>query len=357
MYSIVLGFLTAFTMTYFAIPSIIGIARDKHLFDEPNDRSSHTVKTPSLGGIAIFAGAIFSIVLWTPFSDFGSLQYTLCAFIIIFLIGAKDDIAPMSPFNKMVGQVLAASILVLKSEIQLTGLYGVLGIHEGLGNTFYIVLSIFTILVIINAFNLIDGINGLAGSIGALIAATLGCWFFLADRIEFAIIAFCTTGSVVAFLKYNYTPARIFMGDTGSLMIGIVCAILVIKFIDLNYYLPSNTPYKFNASPAVAVGIMILPLFDTIRVFLTRIVRGRSPFHADRRHIHHLLIDNGFSHMQATTILVLVNVCFIVFVFAAHHVMGVHQLLLCVLAIATGLTLWLHGRVHLRKSRGIQRSI
>lgn len=342
MYAIILGFLTAFTLTYFAIPSIIGIAKEKHLYDEPNARSSHKVKTPSLGGIAIFAGTIFSIVLWTPFNDFGNLQYILCAFLIIFLIGAKDDISPMSPFKKIVGQILAASILVFKSEIHLSSLYGFLGVYEQLGGAFYILLSIFTILVIINAFNLIDGINGLAGSIGALIAGTLGCWFFLIDRIEFAIVAFATVGAVIAFLKYNYTPAKIFMGDTGALLIGLVCAILIIKFIDLNYQLEEAYRFKFHAAPAVAVGIMILPLFDTLRVFVTRIIRGHSPFHPDRRHIHHLLIDYGLTHMQATTTLILVNIFFIVLVFSLHQQLELHLLLFTVLGIATALTLWLH---------------
>ncbi len=349
MYAIILGFLTAFTLTYFAIPSIISVSKEKHLFDEPNDRSSHHVKTPSLGGIAIFAGMIFSIVLWTPFKQFGSLQYILCAFLIIFLIGAKDDISPMSPFRKMVGQILAASILVFKSEIAFTSLYGFLGFHHQLGSAFYILLSIFTILVIINSFNLIDGINGLAGSIGALIAGTLGCWFFLVDRIEFAIVAFAMVGALIAFLKYNYTPAKIFMGDTGSLLIGLVCAILVIKFIDLNYRMPDGERFKFYAAPAVAFGIMILPLFDTLRVFITRILRGQSPFHPDRRHIHHLLIDYGLTHMQATTILVLVNIFFIAFVFTLHQKMELHLLLFSVLGMSTVMTLWLHLTVMRKK--------
>lgn len=353
MYTIILGFLTAFTLTYFAIPSIIGIAKEKHLFDEPNERSSHTTKTPSLGGIAIFAGMIFSIVLWTPFREFGNLQYILCAFLIIFLIGAKDDISPISPFKKVVAQVLAASILIYKSNIRLTSLYGFFGVDQQLGEGFYIIFSLFVILVIINAFNLIDGINGLAGTLGVLICATLGCWFFMIDRVEFAIVAFATVGAVVAFLKYNFTPAKIFMGDTGSLLIGVISAILIVKFIDINYYLENSNPYKFFAAPAVGFGIMIVPLFDTLRVFITRILRGQSPFHADRRHIHHLLIDYGYTHMQATTMLVLVNVLFIVFVFYFHKQWNQHWLFFTVVATAAALTLWLHFAVtrrYLRKS-------
>ncbi len=345
MYVIVLSFLTAFTLTYFILPSIINIAISKRLYDEPVERSSHSVNTPSLGGVAIFAGTVFSVVLWTPFNEFGNLQFILCAFIIIFLIGAKDDISPVSPVKKLGGQILAALILVWKSDIQLTGFYGLFGLHEQLGTWVYLILSVFTIMVIINAFNLIDGINGLAGSIGALIATTLGTWFFLVGRIEYATLAFALAGAVIAFLKYNYTPAKIFMGDTGSLLIGLVSAILIIEFIDQDYYLENSHPYKIQAIPAVAVGIMILPLFDTLRVFTTRILRGHSPFHPDRRHIHHLLIDSGFSHMRATATLVFINIIFIVLVFSLNRELSANWLMVVVLVLATFSTFLLHKSV------------
>lgn len=358
MYVIILSFLTAFTLTYFTLPSIISIARAKRLFDEPTERSSHSISTPSLGGVAIFAGMIFSVVLWTPFNEFGNLQFILCAFIIIFLIGAKDDISPVSPTKKLIGQVLAASILVWKSNIQLTGLYGLFGVHSQFGPWLYLLLSAFTILVIVNAFNLIDGINGLAGSIGVLIAVTLGTWFFLIGRIEYATLAFALSGAVVAFLKYNYTPAKIFMGDTGSLLIGLVSAILIIEFIDQDYYLDDQHPYKIEAIPAVAVGIMILPLFDTLRVFVTRIIRGQSPLRPDRRHIHHLLIDFGFSHMRATATLVFVNIIFIVLVFSLNRELSATWLLTTVLVLATVSTYYLHKTV-VRKNlrKGLHKSL
>ena len=348
---IVLSFITAFTLTYFAIPPIIHIALEKNLVDEPGERRSHDTRTPSLGGIAIFAGIIFSLVMWTPFNQFSQLQYILGAFIILFLIGAKDDISPVAANKKIIAQLIAATILVLKANIQLTSLYGLLGIDGTLPNWIYIVVSIFTIFVIINAFNLIDGINGLAGSLAILISGTLGAWFFMAGRMEFATLAFSTSGAVLAFLRYNYTPAKIFMGDTGSLILGMVCAILVIKFIDLNYHLQIGNPYRFNAVPAVAIGIMILPLFDTLRVFTTRIIRGNSPFRADRRHIHHLLIDYGYSHMSATAILIFVNAFFIVLVFSLDkYMVDMHIILLFIILISTTMTFYLHKSV-LRKNK------
>lgn len=348
MLTLFLAFATAFAVTYFAIPSIIHIARTKRLYDEPGERSSHKESTPSLGGIGIFAGAIFSIVYWTPFEDFSNLQYILCSLLIVFLIGAKDDISPISPGKKVVAQLMAASILVLKSDIILRGMYGLLGFHGDLPLVAAIVLTMFTFMVITNAFNLIDGINGLAGSITALVAATLGCWFYVTDHLEYATIAFAMVGALLAFLKYNFSPAQIFMGDAGSLIIGMTAGILIIKFIDCNHELTSS-PYKFKGGLAVAIGIYIIPLFDTIRVFTTRILRGGSPFKADRRHIHHLLIDYGYSHMQATSILAGANMFFIALVFGLHDVLNMHVLLLLIIFLAGGMTYFL--QLQLRQTR------
>ena len=342
MYDIILAMITSFALTYVAIPSIIDVARKKNLYDEPDNRTSHEVRTPSLGGIGIFAGTLFSIILWTPFNYFGDLQYILCAFIIIFLIGAKDDIDPISPSKKLLGQLFAAAILVFKSNVRITSFYGMFGIGE-LPDMMSIFLSIFTIIVIINAFNLIDGINGLSGSIGLLISIAAGVWFFLVDRttqdvncLALAIVAFSLAGSIIAFLRYNITPAQIFMGDTGSLLLGLVCSILAIKFIDIHKEIVGN-PYAFKAAPSMAIAVLILPLFDTLRVFVLRILDGKSPFYPDRTHIHHLLIDSGLSHMKATYVLVTVNVLFIIVALSFQNV-GNLYLLMILIALALFLT-------------------
>jgi UDP-N-acetylmuramyl pentapeptide phosphotransferase/UDP-N-acetylglucosamine-1-phosphate transferase len=217
----------------------------------------------------------------------------------------------------------------------LTSLYGIFGIYD-IPFIPSILLSMFTIMVIINAFNLIDGINGLSGSLGTLISLTMGTWFFLIDRTDLAIIAFSLAGATIAFLRYNFTPARIFMGDTGSMLIGIISAILVIEFIEVHSQI-QGSPYAFKAVPAVAIGILILPLFDTLRVFVDRLVRGKSPFHPDRSHIHHLLLDSGLTHTQATMILVIVNLAFIIFVVYFQD-LGNLNLLIVILLLASTLT-------------------
>lgn len=332
MFNLIPAFITSFALTYLVIPSIIHVAKKKGLVDEPGDRRSHTEVTPSLGGVGIFAGTIFSIILWTPFNVFGELQYILCAFIIIFLIGVKDDIDPIAPSKKMLGQLFAASIIVLKAKVKLTSLYGIFGIYE-LPEFWSVGISVFTIIVIINAFNLIDGINGLSGSIALLISSILGYWFYSIGRVEIAIVAVALSGSITAFLKYNITPARIFMGDTGSLLLGLVCSILTILFIDLHRVI-GDSPYAVKSAPAVAIAILILPLYDTARVFTMRIIKGKSPFQPDRLHIHHMMIDSGLTHMQATALLVLVNIFFIMVAYQFQHI-GSLLLLFLILVIAT----------------------
>ena len=335
MYDIILAFITAFGLTYVAIPSIISIARKKNLVDEPGERRAHHVSTPSLGGIAIFAGVIFSIILWTPFNYFADLQYILCSFIIIFLIGAKDDIDPISPRIKFLAQIFAAFILVFTAKIKITSFYGIFGIQE-LPLVWSYLFSILTIIVIINAFNLIDGINGLSGSLGALICCTFGTWFLMIDVIELAIVAFATAGAIIAFLYYNVTPAKIFMGDTGSLLLGLVCSILAIQFIEQNNIL-ENSAYFVSSAPSVAIGILILPLFDTMRVFVLRIIKGRSPFSPDKNHIHHLLLNTGLNHMQSTGVLVFVNVFFIMISLYFQY-LGTEWLLFILITLALSLT-------------------
>jgi len=339
-YNIILSFITAFTLTYFAIPSIIHIARVKHLCDDPDDdRRAHTESTPSLGGIGIFAGVIFSIIMWTPFNVFSDLQYILCSFIIMFLIGAKDDILPMSPRTKLMGEVFAAAILVFLSHVQLTSFYGFLGIYE-LPYAISIAISIFTILVIINAFNLIDGINGLSGSLAVIMSVAFGTWFFFVDRLELAIVAYTLAGASLAFLKYNYSPAKIFMGDTGSLLLGLIASILAIKFLEVNDFINQDSStfekygkYAFPVGPAIAIGILVLPLFDTLRVFTKRAMKGQSPFHPDRTHIHHMLLDYGFSHMKSTFVLVVTNIFFIL-VAIYFQFLGPFKLIVLILVIA-----------------------
>ncbi len=295
LYYLIASFTTALIITYIAIPSLIKVANIKKLFDEPNGRKAHKNSIPTLGGVALFAGLIFSATFWTNITQFPDLQYILAALIILFFTGVKDDIVGLGPGKKFGIQILAALILTIWGGVRLTSMYGILHITT-IPYTFSILLSILTIVVITNAFNLIDGINGLNGSIGIVISLTFGTWLFLGGKIQLAILAYSLTGALVAFLRYNITPARIFMGDTGSLLVGYIASILAIKFIELNHQMPEYLHAR--CLPAVAIGILIVPLYDTFQVVIVRLWSGHSPFSSDQRHIHHRFIKLGLTHLQ-----------------------------------------------------------
>jgi UDP-GlcNAc:undecaprenyl-phosphate GlcNAc-1-phosphate transferase len=222
---------------------------------------------------------------------------------------------------------------VFFADIRLSSMYGILGVFD-LPALFSIILSVFTILVITNAFNLIDGIDGLATSIGIVVSATYGYVFFLMDQNGLAITAFALTGSLIGFLIYNMSPARIFMGDTGAYLIGFITTILTLKFIELNKFDGLFNPNPFiKAAPSVAIGIVIVPLFDTLRVFMIRVVNKRSPFSADRNHLHHRLLDIGLSHRGAMLFLVMMNLLYIFMVFSLQS-LGSSNLFMLIFAIS-----------------------
>lgn len=305
---LLIGSVIAFLITFSAIPIIIRVAEMKHLFDVPDDdRKLHATPVPSLGGIGIFAGFILALLIAVPNGGL-DLQFMTAAFMVIFFLGIKDDIVVLTPLKKFLAQLVAAAILIFKGGVMITSMYGFLGIQE-LPYAFSVAITFFTIIVITNSFNLIDGVDGLAGSLGMLATCALGVYFFLAQQPLYAVMAFSMAGALSAFLIFNVSPAKIFMGDTGSLLLGAVNSILVIKFIQMAsdtggaLYVPS--------APAIGFAVLFVPLFDTLRIFSYRILSRRSPFSPDRNHVHHLLLEKGCSHNMVTFLAVAFNVMII----------------------------------------------
>jgi UDP-N-acetylmuramyl pentapeptide phosphotransferase/UDP-N-acetylglucosamine-1-phosphate transferase len=301
MEQIIIGGILAFGLTFLSIPIIIKVANAKKLFDEPDDnRKIHKSPIPSLGGLGMFIGFSLSLLLTLNFDDqqytAREFQFYIAAILVTFFIGIKDDILILSAGKKFIGQLIVASILIFKAKLLITNMHGFLGIYQ-IDTVASHCLTMFSLVVIVNAFNLIDGVDGLAGSLGLFTSVIFGTFFFINGNIPYAVLGFGFAGSLLAFLKYNFHPASIFMGDTGSLMIGLINSILVIKFIELG---PAFKDFPVAAAPAVGFGIILLPLMDTLRVFAMRILKGRSPFSPDRNHIHHLLLDRGFNHRGVT---------------------------------------------------------
>jgi len=325
----------AFIITFFAIPAIITVAEQKKLFDIPDARKLHSRPIASLGGIGIFSGFFLASLLGISVKAFPEFQYFFAAATIVFFVGINDDMVALTAMRKIIGQVLAAAILIHLGDIRISSMHGLFGIQE-LPEAVSLAFTYMTIIVVINAYNLIDGIDGLAGTLGMLTTSVFGAYFFLADMPGYAVMSFAMTGSLLAFLIFNYNPAKIFMGDTGSLLLGLINAILVIKFITV----ADSTHVILPMESAVAVGfsILMVPLADTVRVFSIRIFQGRSPFSPDRRHIHHLLLDRGLNHKYITLCCLLLNMFFIALAYFGRGLGPTYTLLMLFSVAATMLT-------------------
>ncbi len=330
MLNVILTASVSFVITFLAIPAIIKIAEQKKLYDLPDGRKLHTRPIASLGGVGIFGGFFIASILAIPAAINPEFQYFFAAATVIFFLGIKDDMLVLSANKKFLGQVIATGILIHFGDIRITSMHGLLGITD-IPLAISYLLSYISIIVIINAFNLIDGVDGLAGTLGLLTMTIFGSYFFMANMIAYSILAFSLAGSLLAFLLFNYNPAKIFMGDSGSLILGLVNAILVIKFITIADNRSSG--YFMESSVAIGFSILMVPLTDTLRVFSMRIFKGRSPFSADREHIHHLLLDRGLNHKYVTLCCVSLNIMFIAVAYFGRA-MGVSYSLLAIVGLA-----------------------
>ncbi len=338
------SFLTSALLTFFIIPPLIKVAEVKNLFDEPDQRKSHSSAIPTLGGVAIFVSVLFTVSFWSNFEYPSIMKYVFSAMTVVTFIGLKDDLLGLAPFNKLMGQMFAAMIFVIWGDIRLTSFYGIFGIQE-LPYIISVIFTIFTILVIVNAFNLIDGINGLAAGIAIVASLVFGiCFFMVNPTSELAFLAFALIGSLVSFLRYNLAPSKIFMGDTGSLLLGILISVMAIEFIELDTQ--AFEALHLSSPPALAMAVISYPLFDLLRVFTIRISKGKSPFQPDRNHVHHLLLDNGLSHEISSLIIALVNILVIALVFALSD-LGTYWLgviILCIYLIFSSLLKFLRSK-------------
>jgi UDP-GlcNAc:undecaprenyl-phosphate/decaprenyl-phosphate GlcNAc-1-phosphate transferase len=308
MLDVLLTVSVSFIITFLGIPVVIQIAEKKKLYDIPDERKLHTRLIASLGGIAIFGGFIVASLLSIDGQHNYEFQYFFAAAMVIFFLGLKDDLMILSATKKFIGQIIAASILIHLGGIRLDSMYGLFG-FEQVSEGFGLALSYLTIIVVINSFNLIDGVDGLAASLGILSMLIFGSYFFAVNMQAYALLSFSMAGSLIAFMIFNNHPAKIFMGDSGSLMIGLVNAILVIKFINVAH--DPSVAIPITSSVAIGFAVLIVPLLDTLRVFSVRIINGKSPFTPDRNHVHHLLLERGLGHAAVTFSCVSINIGFI----------------------------------------------
>ena len=304
--NILFSFVTAFVITFLAIPKIIFFAQKFRLYDSAGERSSHKGEVPIFAGISIFAGIIFSLLFC---ADIEQIQFIIVSMFVVFFVGVIDDLLSLSPTRKLVGQIIAILMIIYFHDLQINNMHGVLGIY-GLPDIVATLFTVFVVIVITNGFNLIDGVDGLAGSLGIVASFSFGLLSVISGQINMSLIAFTLMGSLIGFLIYNKHPAKIFMGDTGSLVVGLVLSILAINAI--NYGIRTDYIHLPNKGPLVAIAILAVLLFDSLRVFIVRVIRGRNPLSPDMNHIHHALLNLGYGHQKTTLIICIINILLII---------------------------------------------
>ena len=332
-----LGMVFSFLLTFFSIPTIVKISRRKNLMDEPGTRSSHLRKIPNLGGIAIFYSLAVCASVFA-FELFEIYKFLFASLVILLYIGVMDDIVVMRAYKKLFAQIVVTALMVIGSDVRIRSFFGLFGIYE-LNYFFSVAISIFTFIILINAFNLIDGIDGLAGGYSIICSALFGISYFRLGEYNYPLVVLSAViiGSVTGFLYYNLSNSRsskIFMGDTGSMILGFLLAFTAICFIDIfiDKKLPGVPRYYLQAAPSIAMAILILPIVDTLNVILVRLFNGSSPFTADKNHIHHSLLDLGLSHRRSTVYIIMYYLFIVAVAYFFRHI-NVNLLLLIIIVL------------------------
>lgn len=309
----VLIFIGSFLLVYLTIPKIIGVVEYKRLMDDPNNRSSHTNRTPTLGGVAFFFTIIFALFFVKNWEEANESIFLIPGLTILFIIGLKDDLVVLSPGSKLIAQILAIVFVLANDSFVIESLNGFLNVFE-IPYFLYLIIAGFLMLTIINSYNLIDGIDGLASVVGIVIMIIYTTIFYLSGEYFFALISITMNACLMAFFGFNISSdKKIFMGDTGSLIVGFIISVLTLKFLALKPESYEELPFLLENAPLIAISILIVPLFDTARVFALRLANKRSPFSPDRNHIHHVLIDFwGLTHKQASFIIGCFNILFVI---------------------------------------------
>ena len=320
--------LLALILDLVAIPFIICWVNYNVIFDPFNKRSLHIFATPLMGGLGIFLGLL---AVLTFFHFKVQIIAVLVCFAIMHFADYCDDRHEMKSLVKICIQGMCL-ILLYFSGFEVNNLYGIFGVYQ-LPSLFIAVVVILFIVGLINAFRLIDGIYGLVGGISLINAFFFGLIFFMNDQMNYAILAFTACGPVLGFLKYNISVAKKIMSDTGSLFLGLLMNMFMIKVFQTN----------INAEKSILVvaGLIFLQVFDTIRLFMQLILKRRNQFLADKNHLHYLVLRGFPKYMSSTQIILLLHFTLLGLFFLGLHSHNVLMLTLLIYALLAIVILFL----------------
>jgi len=286
-------FLLALVFAILLTPFSMHLARKLGAVDTPNERSVHVQATPRLGGVGIGISLVATISFYIPLDQFNS--GFLVGLLIIFLTGLLDDVKSISHRLKFLGEILAVVAFISISGSELTGVGNLFGLGDINFGPLSFIITIICMVGLINAMNLSDGLDGLAGGLAVIAALFFALLAYKTGQGDSLLIALAVAGSLIGFLMYNSFPARLFMGDVGSLMIGYTCAVLAVQL--------THAGDGLAIQPISIALILAVPLLDTLIVMSKRIGQGGSPFLPDNTHMHHRLLGLGLSQNQSVSVL------------------------------------------------------
>lgn len=281
------AFITALSAALIMVPFLRRWALDKGTVDIPDARKVHSAPTPRLGGIAIFLAFLFSALIFAPPAE-ASLRGILAGGLVIFAIGIADDLHGLTSRQKFACQVIGCLVTIAVGNLWLQNLGNLFGLGDivlpvWLGVPF----TVFAVVGVTNAINLIDGLDGLAGGVSVIALAAFALLALIDSNPMAVVLAAALAGSILGFLKYNFYPARIFMGDTGSLTVGFVLGFLAVLLTQRECD---------HISPMLPVLVLGLPIFDAVWVMCRRMLKKLGPFAPDKTHVHHKFLDLGIEH-------------------------------------------------------------
>ncbi|MBQ2787379.1 MAG: undecaprenyl/decaprenyl-phosphate alpha-N-acetylglucosaminyl 1-phosphate transferase [Bacteroidaceae bacterium] len=358
LYLVFVSFLMAFVATLWMHPKVLKIAIMKNLVDNPDHRKLQRRPTPVMGGIAVFFGMLIGMCSSQIFSANNMFIY-LVAMMIMLYVGTIDDILDLSPRLRFALEITVVVILILVTGNSISDFFGLWGVYE-ISIWLAAPLTVLAAVGIINAINLIDGVNGLSTGFCVMACTLFAILFYMSGNITMAIIAMSAAGAIVPFFMHNVfgNDTRMFIGDGGALVMGIVMSIFVMNVLDTSSMSAKLVEESGVGLIPFCVAVLSVPVFDTLRVMSTRIIRGTSPFNADKTHLHHLFIDLGFSHIGTTisilTLNTLVVACwFLSFILGA----SIDVQLYVVLVMSVLVTFVFYGvmRVQIRKNGALCR--
>lgn len=354
---LILAGIIPLTLGALLMPALVQLDRNNRLSAAPNSRSSHNCIIPTSGGIGIFLSVIAGLLPALSILQTEELSYVFGSLVILFMVGVKDDVLDSSPYFKLAAQVTVALLIAWGAGLKIDNLYGLFGLVE-LSWPAGLVLTVLFIVVVINSINFIDGIDGMAALTGISGLGAFALLFYLANESAYCLLAIASAGALAAFLRFNFSGKnKIFMGDTGSLFIGLLLSIFILKYFSLHGV---AAPTLAERSPLWIVSIVVLPVFDFFRVFFVRLSNGKSPLRADRNHIHHIIVDHcSMSHKKAAVWLNIVSGVITACIFYTSLHLETNLLFLTFLLIFTAYSFTLHyiQRASLQKAIIAEKSL